>query len=213
MSFNRKSVTVTASDDSPVIDVSDMLDFLRLDDDSSYNALVASYVEAATEAVKRHPNRAIKTETFTYTADRFVDHSGDEAMLALGAGVHTMSRSYIMGGGDVLDIPYPPLQSITTITTYDSDNNSSVYASTNYVADLQGARIYLNDGSTWPSDLRSNNAVEIVYIAGYGSGNVPAPIEEAVRRYTQGLYDGCEAMTDEVIRLLAPYRIMDQLAW
>lgn len=213
MSVNRKSVTVTTSTDNPVVSVSDMAEFLRLDDDSASNALLASYIEVATEAVKNHLNRAIKTETFTYRADEFGLGAGDDAMAALGPGIHTMSKSYVFGGADSIDLPYPPLQSVTSVTTYNSANTSAVFSSASYSLDTIGGRIYLNEGYTWPSDLRDQNAVEIVYVAGYGSGSVPAPIEEAIRRYVTQLYDGCEGMTDEVKRLLAPYRIMDQLAW
>ena len=69
MHFNRKSINVTARVDDPIISVEDMSSFLRLDGDSSNNALLTSYIEVATEAVKQYTNRAIKTETFLYTAD------------------------------------------------------------------------------------------------------------------------------------------------
>jgi hypothetical protein len=213
MSFNRKSVEVTASTDSLVISVSDMAEFLRLDEGSGYTALVESYIKEATEAVKRHLRRGIQTETFTFRMDRFAETSGDEAMVAMGAGVHSMSRDYLFGGNEFIDLPFPPLQSITSITTYDSDDSSTVFSSANYGVDTKGGRVYLNESKSWPSDLRDFNAVEIVYVAGYGSGSVPEPILGAIRKYVIRAYDGCDGMSDEIIRALAPYRIMDQLAW
>jgi len=36
---------------------------------------------------------------------------------------------------------------------------------------------------------------------------------QAIRKYVEQIYDGCDGMTDEVRRLLAPYRRGDELAW
>jgi uncharacterized phiE125 gp8 family phage protein len=134
-------------------------------------------------------------------------------MLSLGPGVHTASVPYILGGGETLDVPFPPLQSVTSIVTYDRGNNANTFSNTKYQVDLQSGRIYLNEGEVWPSDLRAQDAVQVTYVAGYGSGNIPAPILQAIRSYVEQLYDGCEGMTAEIKRLLAPYRRVDELAW
>jgi len=97
--------------------------------------------------------------------------------------------------------------------TYDRGNNASTYDASQYQVDLQSGRVYLNEGSTWPSDLRAQDAVEVTYVAGYGVGNIPAPILQAIRAYVTQMYDGCDGMTAEVQRLLAPYRRGDELAW
>lgn len=212
MRFNRKSVYVTVSDDSPAISTADMKTFLRVDT-SDDDSVIASYVATATEAVKQHLRRALLTETFVFKADGFAYADADERLIALGAGVHTASRPYLLGGGDTLDLPFPPLQSVTSVVTYDRGNNASTFDASNYQVDLQSGRIYLNEGSVWPSDLRAQDAVEVTYVAGYGSGSIPAPIVQAIREYVEQMYDGCAGMTDSVKRLLAPYRRGDELAW
>lgn len=212
MRFNRKSVYVTASNDSPAVSLSDMKTFLRVsgtaDDDQ-----ITAYIATATEAVKQYLRRAILTETFVFKADGFADPDGDDRLLALGPGVHTASRPYILGGGETLDVPFPPLQSVTSIVTYDRGNNASTYSNTRYQVDLQSGRIYLSEGEVWPSDLRAQDAVQVTYVAGYGSGSIPAPILEAIRSYVEAMFDGCEGMTDQARALLAPYRRADELAW
>lgn len=212
MRFNRKSVYVTASNDSPAVSLSDMKAFLRIagtaDDDQ-----ITAYIAAATEAVKQYLRRAVLTETFVFKADGFSDPDGDDRLLALGPGVHTASRPYVLGGGETLDVPFPPLQSVTSIVTYDRGNNASTFSGTKYQVDLQSGRIYLNEGETWPSDLRAQDAVQVTYVAGYGSGSIPAPILEAIRSYVEAMFDGCEGMTDQARALLAPYRRADELAW
>lgn len=212
MSFNRKSVVVTASADSPAISTADMKTYLRVDG-SGDDALIASHVAAATEAIKQYCQVAILTETFAFRADRITDADAWRNLDALGPGMHTVSVPYLRGGGDRLDLPFAPIQSVTSVTTYDRDNASSVFSSSKYGVDLQSGRIYLNEGETWPVNLRATNALEVVYIAGYGSGSVPGPILQAIRLYVASMYDGCEGMTQEVQRLLSPYRRMDGLAF
>lgn len=213
MRFNRKSAYVTASNDSPAISTADMKSFLRVDGTAD-DALIASYVTAATEAVKQYTRRAILTETLVFKADGFTDASADDRLMALGPGVHTASVPHILGGGDWMDVPFPPLQSVTSVVTYDRDNTSSTYSAGRYEVDLQSGRIYLNEGEVWPSNLRARDAVEITYVAGYGSGSIPAPILQAIRLYVEGMYEGtCAGLSGEAMRLLAPYRLMDGLAW
>ena len=213
MRFNRKSVYVTASNDSPAISTADMKAFLRVDG-SGDDALITAYVATATEAVKQYLRRAVLTETFIYKADGFTEPGGDDRLMALGPGVHTASVPYVLGGGDTLDLPFPPLQSVTGVTTINRANTRAGFSASKYQVDLQSGRIYLNEGETWPSDLRAQDAVEVEYVAGYGSGSIPDPILEAIRQYVAGMYDGCgEGITDGMRALLAPYRLMDGLVW
>jgi uncharacterized phiE125 gp8 family phage protein len=48
----------------------------------------------------------------------------------------------------------------------------------------------LQRGATWPVALRANNAIEIVYTAGYGAdaSSVPAPLRRAVKQLAAYLY-------------------------
>ena len=212
MRFNRKSVSVTQTSNELAIGLSDMKAFLRVDTDADDSVIVA-YIQTATEAIKQYLRRAILTETFVFKADGFAYAGADDRLLALGPGVHTASVPYVLGGGETLDLPFPVLQSVTSVVTYDRGNNASTFSDTLYEVDLQSGRIYLNEGEVWPSDLRAQDAVQVTYVAGYGSGSIPSPILEAIRRYVEQLYDGCEGMTDEIKRLLAPYRRADELAW
>lgn len=213
MRFNRKSAYVTASNDTLPISLSDMKVYLRVDGTADDDLIIA-YINTAVEAIKQYTRRAIKTETFVFKADGFADANGDDRLLQLGPGVHTGSRPYILGGGEALDLPFPPLQSVTSVVTYDRGNNALTFSASLYGVDLQSGRIYLNEGETWPSDLRAQDAVQVTYVAGYGSASVPAPILQAIRLHVSGMYDGtCMGLSAEVMGLLAPYRLMDGLAW
>jgi hypothetical protein len=212
MRYNRKSVFVLASADSPAVSLADMKVFLRVDG-SGDDDIITAYIATATEAVKQYLRQAILTETLVFKADGFTDGHGDDNLLALGPGVHTASRPYVLGGGETLELPFPPLQYVTSIVTYDRGNNASTYDASRYQVDLTSGRIYLNEGETWPSDLRAQDAVQVTYVAGYGSGDIPPPILEAIRMYVTSMYEGCAGMTDQAKSLLAPYRRADELAW
>tara|TARA_R110002153_G_scaffold50989_2_gene143418 strand:- start:4389 stop:5027 length:639 start_codon:yes stop_codon:yes gene_type:complete len=212
MRYNRKSVSVSASADSPAVSLADMKVFLRVDG-SVDDDIITAYIATATEAVKQYLRQAILTETLVFKADGFTDGHGDDNLLALGPGVHTASRPYVLGGGETLELPFPPLQSVTSIVTYDRSNNASTYDANRYQVDLTSGRIYLDEGETWPSDLRAQDAVQVTYVSGYGSGDIPPPILEAIRMYVTSMYEGCAGMTDQAKALLAPYRRADELAW
>ncbi len=212
MRFNRKSAYVTASNDSPAISTADMKTFLRVDN-SDDDAVIATYVATATEAVKQYLRLAVLTETFVMKADGFALAGADDRLLSLGPGVHTASVPYVLGGGETFDVAFPPLQSVTSVETFDRSNAATTFSNTKYEVDLQSGRIYLNEGETWPTDLRAQDAVKITYVAGYGSGSIPEPILQAIRSYVEQLYDGCEGMTAEIKRLLSFYRRADELAW
>ena len=212
MRYNRKSVYVTASDDTPAISLADMKAFLRVTDTAD-DDLITAYITTATEMVKQYLRVGLLTETFVFKADGFAYANSDERVLALGPGTHTVSRPYVLGGGETLDLPFAPVQSVTSVVTYDRGNNASTFSASLYQLDEQSGRIYLNEGETWPSDLRAQDAVEVTYVAGYGSGSIPSPILQAIRNYVTQLYDGCEGMNDETKRLLGTYRRLDELPW
>lgn len=208
--YNRKSVHVLTPPAALAISVADMKAFLRVDTDAD-DAVIQAYIQTATEMVKQHLRRSILTETLVYTADGFAYPDGVSRMDALGPGVHTVSVPFLTGGSDALELPFPPLQSVTSVETYDTGNNVSTFSASRYQVDLTSGRIYLNSGETWPTALRDRDAVKVTYVVGYST--VPAPILEGIRRHVEGLYSGCGGMTDQVQQLLGPYRIMDQLAW
>lgn len=210
--YNRKSVEVTASDDSPAISLADMKEFLRQDGTADDN-IITAYIATATEAVKEYTRRAILTETFVFRADGFVEPDSDWRIMSYGTGTHDASVPWVLGGGETFDIPFPVIQSIASVVTYDRSNAPSTFDSSRYNLDAQTGRIYLNESETWPVDLRAQNAVEVTYVAGYGSSNIPDPILEAIRGYVTQMYDGCSGATDDFRALLAPYRRMDELPW
>lgn len=99
-------------------------------------------------------------------------------------------------------LPRYPLASVDTVTVYDEDSNSTAVTIAN-VFDIDTTqhpgRMTLQVSATWPVALRANNAIEIVYTAGYGAAasDVPAPLVRAVKQLAAYFYshrgDACDA--------------------
>lgn len=210
--WSRRSLSVTASTDSLVVSVFDMMTELREDDDTRA-PLIEGYIDAATEVVKEYLRRSLRTETLALTLDGF--GRGGDWDLRLGPGMHSGSIRALRGYSDIIELPKGPVQSIASVVTYGRDNAPATFATAAYRLDAAGERLVLNEGYTWPSDLRDEGAVVVTYVAGYGAANVPAPIREAIKEHVKGLYDGCArgVLSDGAKALLAPYRRMDALPW
>jgi len=100
-------------------------------------------------------------------------------------------------GLDELNLPRPPLQSVTHIKYYDADDSESTVSSDDYVVDIYStpSRVKLKSGSSWPGDtLRVVNGVVVRYVAGYGDNpaDVPEEIRQAIMLLVGDMYENRE---------------------
>ena len=113
-----------------------------------------------------------------------------------------------------------PLISVETISSFDDANTETTFAASNYVVDADSertrGRIYLNNGSIWPTDLRDRQMLRAQYSSGFGpaASDVPQAIKEALKFAVQGLYNGkdeCDDCSEFNIakKKLRPYKLMD----
>ena len=81
-------------------------------------------------------------------------------------------------------MPFSPLVSVTHVKTFDDSDNATTMASSRYFVDTASdyGRVVLRTGETWDDMLRVANAIEITYVAGYGSvaTSVPAGIRQGI---------------------------------
>ena len=209
--YNRKTVKSVTAPAQLAVSVADMKTYLRVDT-SDDDALIEDFIESATETIKEYLQRALITETFLLTMDGF-NWSDDDYGLSLGAGVHTASVPYQYGWGDEIDLPYRPIQSITSLKTFNRDNTESTFSASNYELDEEGGRLYLNEGATFPTELRDREAVNVTYVAGYGDNgsDIPKPITQAIKTYVSKMYDCREVcdMPKACTMGLAPYKLIN----
>lgn len=117
----------------------------RIDDTASDNDLTA-LIKAARKRVEADTSRVLVNQTLTWTLDR-------------------------VPASNVLTLPVGPVSAVTSITSFAVDDTSSVVATSVYRVDTSSvpARIVLKDGQSWPSSLRPQTALSIVFVAGYGA--------------------------------------------
>ena len=175
------------------VSLADAKAHLRLDA-SDEDALVTSLIETATAHIEREYGLALITQALTIIRDAW-----PETWL--------------------LELPFAPVQSVASITTYEADGGSFAFDSGHWFADLASAppRIVLHGTAPWPRPGRRANGIEIVVTAGYGDepDDVPTPIRQAVLLLVAHWYEqrepvaigfGAQEIPATVAALLAPFK-------
>jgi hypothetical protein len=186
-------------------------EWLRIDG-ADDDATITNLIGTARQAAEDYLRRSLVTQSWKLNLDL-----GASSLSHLGNGVYDQPVSAIYGElPRVLPLPKGPVQSITSVTTYDLNNAASVFASSNYRVDASGDRLILNHGALWPSSIRPLGGCEIVYTAGYGtSSSVPQPIRTGILIHLASLYeqrgmcDDAMVLPPGVEALYNRYRIMD----
>lgn len=207
--MTRALSLVTAPASEPV-SLSEVKAWARIDG-SDEDALLTSLIGAARESVEQYLRRSLITQTWKLTLDMIQSGWAND----LPAGTYDMAITELYGDLPTeVTLPKGPVQSVTSVTTYDTTNTSSVYSSDNYF--VNGDRLVLNNAATWPSPLRPQASCEILYVAGYGTASsVPQAIRQAIMIASTALYESrgmCDAMDlpAPAQRLLNPYRILGE---
>ena len=190
MIYNRRTVSVITPPASFGVSTGDMEAYLNLVSGQD-TALLTDFIEAAYDAVRQYCKRSIITETLELRMDGFPGYDSDR-LDRLGAGMHVVSLPYLTNhAGRVIDLPFGPVASITSITSWGRDNISAVYDAANYQFDR--SRVYLNESASWPENLRVRDAVAVRYVSGEASP--PAAIIQAIKMHVAAMYEcreGCD---------------------
>lgn len=99
--------------------------------------------------------------------------------------------------GGVIQLPMPPVQSITSVTYTDVDGaTGTVSASSYYLATARGSLV-LKPGASWPTaELQPVEGIKVRYVAGYGAAAaVPGWAKHAMRLLVAHWYMNREAIT------------------
>ncbi len=120
--------------------------------------------------------------------------------------------------GYYIDLPRPPLQSVTGVYVTDDDGVESTVDPASYRVDNVSTpgRILLKPGYSWPL-YTARMGFRIRYTAGYTTANlVPRPIKKAILMLVAYLYDNpgdtrgtatASRLPDDVKTLLDPYKV------
>lgn len=89
------------------------------------------------------------------------------------------------GANDALPLHPFPVGSVSSVKYYTPDNTEATLDSELYRIDVvsKPGRLILNAGGSWPSPLRTKNAIAVNMVCGYGAGanNVPSDIRHAIK--------------------------------
>ena len=166
-----------------------------------------------------------------HTAD---DSSIDALIVAARRYVETITRRALIAQtwdlkldgfpAGAIEIPLPPLQSVTSIAYRDSSGASTTVSASNYLVDTSSlvGRVLPAYGVVWPSfTAYPVHPVTVRFVAGYGAADdVPRPIRQALLMLVAEWYErreathtgmaGASAVTPlpfAVEALLADYRV------
>lgn len=211
--YNARTVETTSQPGAEPVTLEDAKNYLRVDtsdDDSQINTLIT----AAREAAESYTRRSFITQGLRLHLDGF---SGQYRGTFLDnvTGSVQIAQNMLNNGADELYLPRGPVQSISSINTYNESNSASEFSSSAYRLDASRERVILNDDQTWPTDLRDKDAVEVNYVAGYGAaGAVPATVKQAILEHVRMLYDGkadCDELPKTCKSLLNSVKKWDRL--
>lgn len=166
----REDLVLTTAPDEEPLDINDLKDHLRVTGDVQ-DSQISAMGKSARQFAERYQDASFLTQTWTLWLDRFPYK-------------------------DFVKLRRGPVQSITHIKYYDTDDNASTLATTEYMLDASD-RVVLRYGKTWPADtLRPAKAVEIQYDAGFDSiDSLLAErgyVVEAVKQIVTHLYENRE---------------------
>lgn len=178
----------------PVVEPLSLADFkahARID----YNhedGKITSYIAAARDMLERDTRRAFCSQTRTIRMDYL--------------------PAYI-----VLD--RCPVQSITSITYYDSANALQTLSASVYESDLYAEPAIIRPafGQTWPTTYDRINAVSVAFVAGYASLSlIPETAKQAIRMLAAHWYESAESVLIGTISKeieLSYSALCDRLKW
>ncbi len=144
---------------------------LRLDSDTSTDEddVLSNFIIAARDTCEKFQNRAYIDQTWDLVLDDWP-------------------------GGNIIEIPRPPLGSVTSITYYATGGTAATMTAGTYIIDKDSepGRVSLGYGEVWPSIvLRPVKGVIVRFLAGYGSAasSVPTRIKQAIRLLVGHMYE------------------------
>lgn len=160
------SVTVSSEPAAEPITTAEAKTQLRLsvtDDDTYIDTLIVT----ARRQVEKYLARALVTQTRVLRLDRF-----------------PLSN--------VIELPYAPIQSVSSVTYVDQNGTTQTWSSDEYRVDIYSSpgRITPEFDYVWPVAREVTHAVTVTYVCGYGgASDLPADIKHALKLQVTRLYE------------------------
>lgn len=151
-------------------------------DYSEDDELIQDQLIAVREYSETATNRAFVTQTWKYVLDAFP---------AVPPGALSWQAGYAE-----FRVPFPPLQSVTSISWLDATGTPTVISASDYAVDTteEPARVALNLGKAWPSSsLQAIAGVQMIFVAGWPTpARVPQSIKQMIKLALGSYYQNRE---------------------
>ncbi len=159
--------TVTAPATVLPVTVDELKLFARIDW-SSEDELLEAFISSATFLAEKWLNRALLQQTIKLVMDTWPEERK-------------------------IELPRPPLISVSAVRQYDEDGVATAFASSNFytITNADPGVLVLKESATVPYDARDYAGYEIEYLAGYGAtaSAVPQPIRDAVKLWAAEMHE------------------------
>ena len=186
--YETGTYKVTTGPASEPISTSEAKTYLKVDN-STDDSLITALIQAARESCEKYLQMALISQTITERFNGFQNYG--------------------------LRLSISPLISVTSVSYLDSGGGSQTLSTDYYgVADYEKPPlIYLKYGQTWPVVYSQQDAVTVVYLAGYAdAAAVPALIKTAMYMILSEWYnnrqDSIRNLPTAAQFFLDQYRIM-----
>lgn len=145
---------------------------LRVDHDAE-DALISALIVTARGMAEHKIGRALGTQTWTRTLDKFPDGA--------------------------LELGMPPVQSITSVSYIDAAGDEQTLSTSDYILDSVQAPGWVlpsSDLGAWPSTADTINAVTVTFVTGWAAASVPQEIKQYILMHVASMYDRRDAVSD-----------------
>ena len=171
-----------------------------------------SYIDALVKSSRMHVEELLQRVLITQTLKMSMDEFPPDILW--------LPVLSIRDADPALYLPRSPVQSVASVKYVDDQGTIQTLAASKYRVDTESLvpRITPAYGETWPTTRPITNAVEVLFVAGYGlaGSDVPAPIIHAIKLLIGTHYDPVRAtvamgaamkLPDAADALLGPYRV------
>ena len=155
------------------INILELKSHLRITETNEDDDLL-NFITAARELCEEYQNRKYVTQTIQLSLEKFPDC-------------------------DYIELPYPPLASVTSFNYYDEDGNATAFEDYNIDTYSEPGRLYLKNDYTWTGDeLRTGTGILITYVVGTSVANVSQRVKNAIMMLAGYMYESREAGMQKV---------------
>ncbi len=112
--------------------------------DNTHDAHLKRLISSAREQVEHDTETALITSTWLLSRHRFPDHE------------------------ESICIPMRPIQSVSSVTYYDANNQQQTLSPDVYGLDVTRSLLYLKYDQEWPDITEQHDGIAVTFVAGFG---------------------------------------------